>query len=187
MIEYKVRHDLFEKEKTYSLIDNSLQISGEGIQTSVINFNDIKSVHLAYTPNRYQTNFYTLTITTRGNMTLKIVSASYKGIGEFEPRPAEYITFVIWLHKLLEPHAGGIEFRYGNTPGQYFFYWILVIFGIAVIFGAAVFFLTIGLIPIALVKLLFMLWLLWYSIKYMKKNKPGTYSASDVPEWLLPK
>jgi hypothetical protein len=185
-MEYTFRPMIFEKQKTFSLCGDHMEISGEGIKTSIIPYESILSVNLAHTPNRYKTNVFTTMITTKDRREFRITSVNMKGFADFEDRAIDYDIFITMLHEQLKPYAAGIMFTSGISSAKYIIYLIIIVIAVLVLAGASVYSLTSGLFYLLAIKLSFMAFLLITSIGYMKRNRPRAYPAGDIPADMLP-
>jgi hypothetical protein len=106
-------------------------------------------------------------------------------LGKFLDLSAAYRVFVTELHEKIK-HTTGIKFSGGDPGLKYGCYCLLLAF--AVLLAGYV---LIAFGPpsgvIVLVKLVFFVFLLIYSVRYVRQNRPGSYDPDSIPKDLLPR
>lgn len=182
---YSFRNSAFEKAETsYRLTDAGLEISKLGYSTS-IPYSEIKKVQLYHDPTRFAMDKYQCDLTLGNGAVFTLKSVHYRGLGDFEDRGPAYTAFIRGLHERLK-NFPGIVYHSGNQPGCFA--------GNLVVLIATVLLVTFALLYMGsstttgiLIKLSVVVVMLIFSISYMKKNKPASYSPDHLPEKLLPK
>ncbi|TFV95798.1 SdpI family protein [Algoriphagus kandeliae] len=182
---YSFRNSALEKgENVYSLTDAGLEISTQGYKDT-IPYSEIKKVRLYHDPTRFAMDKYQCDLTLSNGAVFTLKSVHYRGFGDFENRGSAYSAFLRQLHERLK-NFPGIIYHSGNNPGC-FAGNLLIIIGTVIMVSLALLYMgsssTIGI----LIKLGVVVVMLIFSIGYMRKNKPATYSPDHLPEKLLPK
>ena len=57
-MEYSFRKSLIEKEKTFRLLDEALEISVKGVPRTIIPYESMRRIQLVYSPNRFFTGMF---------------------------------------------------------------------------------------------------------------------------------
>jgi len=150
---YKHRKSILESERTYTLDDQTLAWSEDGVALRAWNLCDIKSVNMRYDPTRFEADRYKITLEHKWGHTLTLSNMSYRGIADFEDRSSSYLDFVRSLHDRLASQASATLFQLGVSPAKYILYWVFTAFVGLVLIAASVMFFTMGVPWLALVKL----------------------------------
>jgi len=169
------------------LEDGKLTISEEDALLREIPLSDISTVRLKFSPNRFQNKFYLAKLQMKRGPELIITSASFKSLGDFEDRSPSYAAFILALHETLAPHYGKVQFLNGITKDLYVLY--MIIMAAVLPFTAYVLFVFLpGTFSLVIIfKLLFLIFLFFQSVSFMKKNKPGYYDPRSIPADVLPR
>ena len=125
---------------------------------------------------------YCCTLKTKSQGKIKLKNQHYKGFASFEERSRTYVPFVAALHKKLE--RKNVTFVKGIGVLFYVVVGLLLLMGLAYL-GLAIFLFTENW-WISLFMLLALAFILFKSIPFLKKNKPGTYTVETIPKELLP-
>lgn len=184
-MQYAFRRSIIEKETTCTLDESGIHASTEGREPVFISYDDIARISLHYSPSRFFTNRYTCSIHSKAGGKIDLQNNSYDGIGKFLDLSVAYRVFVTELHEKIK-HIRGIEFSRGDTGLKYGCYCLLVAFAVLLVayvliaFGPCSGF-------IVLIKFVFFLFLLIYSVRYLRQNRPGSYDPDSIPKDLLPR
>lgn len=184
---YKYRPDLLHTETTYTCVDNCFCWNDEKGYSYKIDYKNIYSIRLLFTPNRINKNQYSIEITDSTGRLTKIKNIHFKGAANFEDRSKDYNNFVIELHKNISLVNPKVRFNAGVSSGKYKFYWLILFFSMFVLLAALLFMISFGFVWIAVAHILAMLYLFSLSKNFMKKNKPRKYNPNNIPPDLLPK
>ncbi|MEQ8712392.1 MAG: hypothetical protein RIC80_05215 [Cyclobacteriaceae bacterium] len=180
---YTFRPSALEKEKTLELTQEHLMIH-QGQRTDDAPYASIKSVRLYYDPSRFATNKYQCEITLKNHATVLIKSVHYAGPTNFEDRASDYRAFITELHEHLAP-LSDITFLAGNKPGCFSLNVLMII--ATVVFVVIALFSFGSAIGLAIIfRLILFAGLLYWGIKYLKRNKPKTYNPDNLPSSVLP-
>ena len=186
MTQYRQRPHAFAPERTYTLAADGVHCQGEGELDTVIRYDQVESVRLAFEPTRAQRNRYCLRITGRQGQRYDITNEHYAGIAEFEDRSPGYRHFAAELHRLLASGGYPARFHSGQGAMQYAFNCALTIFILVMLAGVAWFLLAVGLIAIVVVKVVIIAFYLPTLFRYVTRNRPQDYLPSAIPPAVLP-
>ena len=162
-----------DKEVTLILNEGTIQVK-RGETTGYIQLAEISEVRLFRTFNSDDRG-YVCRITLRDRSRLSILSYSCLGIGNTEYQANDFNKFVLELHKMLD-EVDSIKFEYGKVHYQ-FYAWVgmvllaLVLTGILFLHWAMVL-----IIPV----------LIYFTIRYSKRNRLRIYDPSEIPADALP-
>lgn len=184
-MEYAFRSSALEKgETTFRLTETTLEMNRPGFH-SAVPYSEISKVRLYHDPSRFAMNKYQCEITLRTSATLILKSVHYRGIADFEDRGQLYSDFIREFHQRLTDYPD-VTYHSGNNPGCFAgnliitvgsIILLIVVFmymGAPTTFGSIFKLLVVGVMSI-------------YTIQYLRKNKPATYSPDQIPERILPK
>ena len=183
---YRFRSNAFVGERTYTLTDDALVIEEEGKPRDGAFYDGISEVRLAFTPTRAATNRYRAQIIFKEGGMAELFNTHFAGVLNFPEKNAEYNAFLAELHRRLAAKGKNVRYMRGNSQAAYFGNWLLTIFIFAMLALAFVLLMTLGLVWIAVVKLLIILCFIPVLIRYMQRAKPGSYDPLDIPKDVLP-
>lgn len=183
---YRFRSNAFVGERTYTLTDDALVIEEEGKPRDGAFYDGISEVRLAFTPTRAATNRYRAQIIFKEGGMAELFNTHFAGVLNFPEKNAEYNAFLAELHRRLAAKGKNVRYMRGNSQAAYFGNWLLTIFIFAMLALAFVLLMTLGLVWIAVVKLVIILCFIPVLIRYMQRAKPGSYDPLDIPKDVLP-
>ncbi|TLS78255.1 hypothetical protein FE236_00405 [Mariprofundus erugo] len=187
MIEYRTRLSILEPEKIFTVSSEMLTWQSTDGSRGSLAYGDIRLVQLKFDPTRVVPDRYSMFITSRRNgQTIRINSHSYRGLGDFEDHRDEYRHFCLQLLAAIGKANPDTLFTGGISATRHRLYWLLLLFVLAGLVGAILFFFAIGIVWIALAKVLLILWLLPSARRFMQRNKPVQFTADAIPPALLP-
>lgn len=184
MIAYRFRKSTFEKEKTFSLLPNGLSIQEEQLPEKVIAYSSIRSIRLCYMPDRMRTNNYQCHIETDKDK-LQLMSWSYVSLANFKEDKENYRALVLELIARVHAANPRVLLLSGRPRGAYYgsiFFMAVAFIVLAILFSK----LGASISGLSWLKLALLLLMIPLAISYIKKNKPGNFSAAAVPPSLLP-
>lgn len=183
---YTFRRSAYQKPRTYELTDQGISISQENRQIALIRYDKIESLRLYYKPERFKTFNYACTVKYIGG-SYSIFSVNYEGIGNFSDQKSTYVPFVeSFVEDVFKNHPQ-IKVYGGMSPAKYWLYLLLILMTFFILLLSFVFFPYIEPITFIL-RLIFILYLFYYSYKMMKNGKPRVISEmADIPDNVLPK
>lgn len=183
---YRFRSNAFVGERTYTLTDDALVIEEEGKPRDGAFYDGISEVRLAFTPTRAATNRYRTQIIFKEGGMAELFNTHFAGVLNFPEKNAEYNAFLAELHRRLAAKGKNVRYMRGNSQAAYFGNWLLTIFIFAMLALAFVLLMTLGLVWIAVLKLVIILCFIPVLIRYMQRAKPGSYDPLDIPKDVLP-
>lgn len=184
MITYLFRKSTFDKEKTFALLPNGLSIQEEQLPEKLIAYSSIRSIRLSYVPDRMRTNNYQCHIETDKDIYL-LMSWSYVSLANFKEDKENYKAFILELIARVHAANPRVLLLSGRPRGAYYgsiFFMALAFIVLAILFAK----LSAAISGISWLKLVLLLLMIPLAISYIKKNKPGNFSAAAVPPSLLP-
>lgn len=182
-ITYSFRPSALEKEKTLKLSETALIIH-QGDKTDEAAFAKIKSVRLYFDPSRYATNKFHCDITLKNGAAILIKSIHYVAPTNFEDRGTSYKSFILELHDLLAKQEG-ISYSTGNKPGCFSLYLLIIVLTVVLV-GIALFSFGSSIGAWTIIRLIFLIGLLYWGIVYLRRNKPQAYTPDNIPDKVLP-
>lgn len=149
-------------------------------------YREVRKVRLGFRPVTTENYRFITEVWSTTGAKLMIASTSWRGMVQQERHNAEYTAFVTELHRRIAAAGANAEFVSGSQP---FLYWP----GVAVFVG-----LCIGVVGLAvqavqtqqwavfLVVIAMMLFFLWQTGNFFRRNLPGTYRPDALPERAMP-
>ena len=96
------------------------------------------------------------------------------------------MPFVHELNRRIAEVNPAAAFKQGSSWAGYIFAILVTIVLVLVIIGAGMFFLTAGMVWVAAIKLAILIFFFPRLLRYVKRNKPGTYDPFNLPADILP-
>ncbi|HRE64937.1 MAG TPA: hypothetical protein PKU77_14195 [Ferruginibacter sp.] len=184
MVSYKYRKSTFTKEQTLSLTETALNIVEENKEDKIISYKDIKSIRLSFILDRMGPENFLCTIKSPAGYT-SITSSSYVSFANFNRNKEDYSIFVKELIKNATLANPSIQLISGSSKASYFLtITMMVVFAIAI--ALLFYFIGESISSITWVNFAIVLLSVPMMIAYIRKNKPGNFSADNIPEKLLP-
>ncbi|NWF35887.1 hypothetical protein [Mariprofundus sp. KV] len=183
---YTHRNSLIHENRTYRIGDDALSWQDDNKSGERLLYSDIHSVEAQFAPSRVQSNRYLMRLRTRNNGKIDITNTTYKGIGDFEELNESYVPFVSELHRKIAEMNPAAAFKQGSSWAGYLVAIVVTIALVLVIIGAGVFFLTAGMVWVAAIKLAILIFFFPRLLRYVKRNKPGSYDPLKLPADILP-
>lgn len=158
-----------------------------GRRQGEILYRDIQRIRLSFRPATMQSYRFVAEIWSPGAPKLTIASTSWHGIAEQRRQDQPYRDFIVALHQRIADAKSNPVLEAGTHP---FLYWPGV-----VVFAA----IAVGIIVLLISALRQNSWgatlflvgffalLLWQIGGFFRRNRPGRYAATAVPENVLPK
>jgi len=185
-LSYSHRNSLIHENRTYRIGDDALYWQDDDKPEERLLYSDINSVEAQFAPSRVQSNRYLMRLRTRSKGKIDITNTTYKGIGDFEELNESYVPFVQELHRKIAEVNPAAAFKQGSSWAGYIFAILVTIVLVLVIIGAGMFFLTAGMVWVAAIKLAILIFFFPRLLRYVKRNKPGTYDPFNLPADILP-
>ena len=184
-MEYAFRKSAFEKEKTYVLTKDGIEVSDPDGPKTVYKYADIEQVNTSFAASK-NNSFYQCRLKLTNGLSLSLKSQHYRGIADFEDRDEAYSTFVTRLHKLLAVSNPHVVYKKGiGMIGYIASMLVFTIAGLLLPIGSIAALIT-GSILYGVIGVIASILLILRMVKYTRKNKPGKYSPDNIPKTLLP-
>lgn len=183
---YATRNHAFLPAQTWVLDEANIRIEDDKGPPRVVPLAAMVEVRLAFAPTRPERERYRCQLVLRNAEVLEFFNRTYRGVYDFADTSAEYSEFVRALHAALGQHAPGCRFLAGSSGAGYAFNLLVLGFVVLVVAGAFVYFVVVGLVWIALIKVLLVLFYTPTAIRWAQRNKPRTYPPDAIPSDMLP-
>jgi hypothetical protein len=149
-------------------------------------FADIVAMRLSFEPSRFDAKRHRCEITLRDRAKVSIWSTHYVSVGEFEDRAATYSPLVRALVARVGAANPACDFRVGKRPLGY---WLRLIFVLTAFSALAYMIMLVGSAAfsgIVIVKLVIIAAFVPLLVRYINKNRPGSFKPEAIPEDALP-
>ena len=183
---YSHRNSLLHNNRTYKIRNDKLVWQDDDIPEVSLEYSNIKTVEAQFAPTRVQSNRYLLRLTTKSKGKVDITNTTYKGIGHFEELNQTYVPFVRELNRRIAEKNPKIQFKKGSSWAGYVFSIFIGILLFVVIIAAFLFFLNAGVLWLAAIKLIILIFFFPRLLRYIKRNKPASYDPLNLPANILP-
>jgi|GEM_PF-3516797 len=171
---YSFRRSILEKERTYTLYPDRLEVTGEDTPPRSYPLDQVRTVHLSYNRTRQRGYFQCFIHTTGDRISLRHVH--WGGIAVFQDRRESYTPFVRALLLALAQRPG-VRFKAGSIVS-----FITAVVAIPLFAVLAWLAFSIG-VPAAGVFALFMLLI---CVPMVHRARPRALDPRDPPAALLP-
>ena len=158
-----------------------------GRYSGLLRYDRVSRVRLSFRPVTMQSHRFLTEIWSPDCPKIQIASASWRSITEQERFDAAYAAFIVELHKRLAAAGSTARFTTGVPAPIY-------VLGVLVLIGAAV---AIGILAVRALMMQqwaaaafvggFVVLFGWQLGNYFRRNRPGPYDPSAVPDYVLPK
>ncbi len=184
-MEYTFRKSAFEKEKTYTLTKEGIEVTDHEGAKYLYEYVNVIEVKTSYAASK-NNSFYQCAVKMANGASLLLKSQHYRGLADFEDRNEAYSVFVTRFHNLLAAANPLVVYKKGiGLVGYIASMLIFVIAGLIlpiISIGA----LFTGSLLYGIVGILASIFLMIKMVRYARKNKPGKYAPNDIPGNLLP-
>lgn len=186
MAKYRFRQSVFTKPTTYETAADRLTWRSEEGASGELLYDEIKSIRLKYDPTRFESNRYVANIQSEKGDGLKFVNMSFRGAANFESHNEEYRVFIKELILEAKKQNPAILLHSGNKPAGYIMSWVMAVFGGLALFFALGYFYSEENPGFIWVKVAVLVLYLLLMPAYLKKNRPRSFDAEDIPADVLP-
>lgn len=185
-MEYTLRKWALEKEKTYGLTKEGIEVADHEGNKTLYPYSDMVLVHTSYTASKNNA-FYQCKLKMGDKSSILLKSQHYRGLADFEDRNEEYSAFIQGLHKLLALANPDVTYKKGiGIVGYIASVIIFIITGVLFLPLISISALFTGNMLYGIVGIIASIFLIIKMVKYTKKNKPGKYTPDSIPTNLLP-
>lgn len=185
-ITYEFRSDVLAKEILYSIDGNQLTSSVDGVIIHKMDLSKIVQVRMKYAPTRYVKNKFVMEVKDLSGQNISISNAHYVSLGNFENRSNDYKEFVLQFHKNLGEVNKICKCVGGVVQSSYTVNIFSLIFVVIILIMALLIMIATGLYFIVIMHLIFIIYYLPASLRFIKVNKPKIYFPNSIPNNLLP-
>lgn len=183
MVSYTFRRSVLTQYETWEVTPSGLVNETARV---VCPYEKIKSIRLKYAPGRVKTNNYICEIEYHGTgIKTSISSTSYISFGNFENLGKAYQLFVTALIEAAAIANPTCEFYSGKKPLHFILEYLAVALMLIGLFWL-MFALDADLTAFIAVKLLIILYSVFYLITAYTINKPGKFNPNAIPSKLFP-
>lgn len=186
MDRYVTRNNAFVPAVEWTLDGGSLRRSDGKGPPQVYALKDVREVRLAFAPTRPERNRYRCRVLLPGGQAIEFFNRTYRGVMDFADTSAEYAAFVQALHVALARHNPACRFTAGASQGAFVVNAVVLVLLAVVMIGALIFFLVVGLLWVALLKVLLIAFYLPTAWAWVKRNRPRVYGPETIPPDILP-
>lgn len=184
MTSYSFRRSALEKEKTFSLDENGLKLVDSNGLSIEIPYENISAIRLSFMPDRMRTNNYQCNIeSSKGNF--NYLSSSYVSFANFRSDHAAYKAFTLELIDKTSRANPTVALLSGKPKTTYMLSIIVMIICFVAV-ALLIYYLGDYMSSISWVKFVLILLLIPMAFSYVMKNKPGVFTADNIPPKLLP-
>lgn len=184
-LEYTYKASLIGSAYRFELIDNELHWH-VGRRSGVWPLASIALVRLSYRPVSMQSRRFRTDIYSERGERLSILSTTWQTVALMEPQDSSYRDFVLTLHRRLKSIGSSASFVAGLLPWVYQAgLGVLALVAVAIVgmFARAIW---TGLWAGAAFVVAFAALFVWQVGGFMRRNRPRSYDARDVPGDLVP-
>jgi hypothetical protein len=183
---YATRNHAFASATTWSLVGGALIIENAKQPVGRIPRAKVVSRRLEFAPTRPEPNRFRCRLTLRGGEVLEWFNRTYRGVYDFADTSAEYVACVQAVHGELGRWGPDCRFVAGASVGSYAVNLIILAVLAVGLLVALVFFLSVGLVWVALVKIVLIAFYTPTAIRWAKRNRPQGYDADAIPAAVMP-
>jgi hypothetical protein len=173
--QYTFRRSILEKDKTYTLYPDRLEIHGEGSRPEAYELAQVETVHLKYERSK-QRAYYNCFIHTRAK-TISLKHVHFGGIGRIQDQSETYTPFVRALLQAVAQQNPRATLKAGSL-----FNFIMCILLFPFVVGVGVLAWTLGSWAGALTMAFFAL----MCIGVIPRSRPRTVDPANPPANVLP-
>lgn len=185
MISYSTRISYFTKETHFFLDSEAVRIEQKDTAAKIILYKNITSIRISYMPDRMRNNNYRCNFTA-GKEEHIFQSSIFVSLANFRDDPAGYKNFLTAFIQKVYAANPAVRLLSGRPKAAYRGSVFLMLLSMAAL-AVALYFLGEYFSPVSWLKFVLVLLLIPMALSYIQKNKPGTFTAYDIPVNLLPK
>jgi len=171
---------------------HEFELNGEGFswrlpgRSGLWRYADIAAVRLSYRPVSMQARRFRADIENRDGRRISIVSASWQSAALMAPQSGAYRSFIVALHAQLAAAGSSARLTGGLGRTAYLAALVAVVLLAVAMMGLLVRALVIGEWAGALFLVGFAALFAWQVGGFILRNRPRSYSFTDIPPALLP-
>lgn len=184
-VTYAYRPSAWGALREFSLSDDGIDWVA-GVRSGCVPYRDIRHLRMSYRPTSMQSHRFITELWAKDATKLQIASTSWKSMTEQQRLDQPYSAFVRELHRRIAATPTRVRFERGSSPLLYWpslLVFVAVGLGLAALVVRALQFATYG--GAALVSA-FLVLFLWQGGNFIQRNRPGVYSANELPKDVMP-
>ena len=183
---YAQRTRPYAQETVFSLFPDRL-VMEKGRHAESIALSDIVMVRLLYKPRNMTNEGYAARIVRRQGRSLMLTNLSWKSLMDMEHNDREYRTFVEAMIAAVHRANSAVALQAGMPR---LLHGLTALAGLSVVVALVI--ITAEAIrnlgkAIALVSGLFAIYLGWWALRYVMRNRPRSFQPGFIPDDVLPK
>jgi hypothetical protein len=186
IVSYSYRPSLLGASREFSLTGQGIDWVA-GVSSGTVPFDRVRRLRVSYLPHSMPSHRFVTEVWADGSPKLLISSSSWKSMMEQERLDGAYSSFVRELHRRISRANGATQFERGSNP---LIYWlgILVFVGAGIGLAALVVrALQAGATTSAAIIGAFLVFFLWQTGNFFRRNRPGTYRPDALPADIMPR
>jgi hypothetical protein len=186
IVSYSYRPSLLGASREFSLTGQGIDWVA-GVRSGTVPFDRVRRLRVSYRPHSMQSHRFVTEVWADGSPKLLISSSSWKSMMEQERLDGAYSSFVRELHRRISRANGATQIERGSNP---LIYWqgILVFVGAGIGLAARIVrALQAGATTSAAIIGAFLVFFLWQTGNFFRRNRPGTYRPDALPADIMPR
>jgi hypothetical protein len=183
-LEYVQKLSHHSATRTWYLDQLGVHWSDNNGETGRIAYEAIKSVRLRFEPSRAERRRYAMRFLASRNHI--ITNINYRGMMDFVDQSPQFHKFITSFHTNLHSVNPHVEYYSGSTKGAYIGNLALTLFVLVMIVLAALFFISIGMVWVAGIKVIIILFYLPTLFRLLARNRPSSYLPNKIPPHIFP-
>jgi hypothetical protein len=185
MASYTFRRSVLTVPETWTVTPMGLDYTNNGVDHFTCPFQNIVSIRLKYAPTRMKTNNYNCELELNPSTKIKIPSISYASFANFEDKAVDYRAFVQDLSEAVVKVNPTCIFYSGRKMSS-----LIIENGLILLMLIFLFWIFTALSAafsgFIVIKIIIILYSLYFVIKAIGINKPGFFNPNQIPEKILP-
>lgn len=184
-VEYRSRTSALEQEKILRLEAGNLLVLRKDAPVETLPLAALTEIRLRFFPTRFQANRFECLLRWQNGRRMKICSQFFAGMADFHDQAPSYHAWIEELHRLTPLVNPTCQYLSGIGMVRYLINAIVTI-GMALLLIALMILMFASIPAIAIVKLVILIFYIPILIKWLRRNKPGTYPPTNIPAKVLP-
>ena len=183
---YSHRAKPYAQEAQFRLMPQHLAIE-QGRRSGDFAYQDIVMIRLMYKPRNTTNEGYQAKIYRRDKRTAALTNLSWKSLVDMDRQDGEYRAFMLALIAKVYFTNPNVALEAGMPR---WLHSITAIAGIVAVLAMIVVTaqaLRNGVYAAAVITSILALYFGWWSIRYLSRNRPRSFTANDIPQDVLPK
>lgn len=168
--EYSQRRRVGAGVRRWKLVAGLLEWTGDG-PPGRISLAQVNRLRIAYEPTRISSGRFVIWLRSPTG-SVRLDNLDWAGVGQCREQDEAFMGFTQEMLYRIQSENPAAECRLGKPAGTYVLSLLFTVFLLVILFGAGLFFLFIGVIWLALLKVLILLVYLPRLIRYLKRNRP---------------